>query len=146
MGGLKYDGGKLPWGLLPVLATEGMLRAFWYGQRKYTLCADCRTNVYRNPRLDGDPERDDCPGCGSRNLIDGAWNWHRGFRLMRIVASLLRHLFDIIKGSEEDLESGLHPADHLMANAAMLAEHLYLNLGIDDRKDLYHDNQNHSTP
>ena len=33
-GGIKYDEGKVDWTLLPVKATEGMLRVLEYGARK----------------------------------------------------------------------------------------------------------------
>ena len=71
MGGLKFDkdasyGEKLPWHLTPFEAIEGMICVLQYGRRKYTVCGDCEAPIYPNPRLDGDPERDDCPECGSK--------------------------------------------------------------------------------
>ena len=132
---LKYDQGteKLPWDLLPYKATEGMLRVLLYGKRKYSVCGDCTARIYPNPRLDGDPARDDCPKCQSTNIKTGAHNWRKGFSWARLIAAAYRHLTSIAKSEDFDFESGERHVFHLMCMIAFLAEHQMDNLGIDDR-------------
>jgi hypothetical protein len=141
---LKYDdnnagyGEKLPWDLLPVESTEGMLRVLLYGQRKYTVCGDCETDgkptiVYLNPRLDGDPGREDCPKCGSGNLVTGAHNWRKGFTWTRLIAASFRHLKAILQCEDTDPDSGLPHVDHLMCMVAFLSGHQKCGYGKDDR-------------
>jgi len=148
---LKYDqtgegyGEKLPWDLLPVESTEGMLRVLLYGQRKYTTCNSCTdekgrpSKVYPNPRLvdlGGDPERDDCPHCGSTDISSGAHNWRKGFTWTRLIAASFRHLKAILQG--EDIDGGpqgslLPHVDHLACMVAFLSGHMKCGYGIDDR-------------
>lgn len=140
---LKYDKGleKLPWDLLPVEAVEGMLRVMLYGQRKYTVCGDCNSRIYNNPRLDGDPPREDCPKCSSKNIASGAHNWRKGFSWTRLIAAAFRHLKAILQGEDidngdpatGDTGSGLPHVDHLMCMAAFLSGHQKCGYGVDDR-------------
>lgn len=133
---LKYDTEKLPWHLLPVEATEGMLRVLQYGARKYTICGDCKAKVYKNPRLadkGGDPTRSDCPECKSKNLTSGENNWRKGFTWTRLIAASFRHLAEIYKGNDIDEESLELHVHHLMCCVAFLAEHFTSKLGTDDR-------------
>lgn len=145
MPALKYDdynagyGEKLPWDLLPVEATEGMLRVLLYGQRKYTICGDCTdddgkpTKIYPNPKLDGDLSRDDCPKCGSRNILTGAHNWRKGFTWTRLIAAAFRHLKAILQCEDIDPDSGEMHTGHLMCCIAFLHEHMTRKLGRDNR-------------
>lgn len=132
---LKYDQSveKLPWDLLPVESVEGMLRVLVYGRRKYSTCADCGAKIYENPRLDGDPNRDDCPQCSSVNIAEGAHNWRRGFLWTRLIAAAFRHLKAILQKEDTDPESGLPHVDHLMCTVAFLSSHMSQSLGLDDR-------------
>ena len=134
LGALKYDQSteKLPWDLLPVEAVEGMLRVLLYGKRKYTVCTDCKAKIYSNPRLNGDPARDNCSKCGSKNIKDGANNWRLGFKWSRLIASSYRHLTSILKGDMIDDESGEYHCHHLMCCIAFLATHITENLGAND--------------
>jgi hypothetical protein len=151
LGALKYDdaggdyGEKLPWDLLPVESVEGMLRVLWYGRRKYTTCNDCEdekgkpTKIYPNPRLPslgGDPERSDCPKCGSTNISTGAHNWRKGFTWTRLIAASFRHLKAILQGKDIDdgpQGSGLPHVDHLLCMVAFLSGHQKCGYGDDDR-------------
>ena len=136
MTALKYDADKLPWDLLPFKATEGMLRVLLYGARKYTICGTCNCKVYKNPRLQdlgGEQTRDDCPGCGSTDLVSGMHNWRKGFKWTRLIASSFRHLVEIAKGIDYDPESGELHANHLACCVAFLSEHIQDKLGKDDR-------------
>jgi hypothetical protein len=139
MGALKYDGGKTPWNLLVIEAVEGKLKVLHYGKRKYTVCGDCKddegqpTKIYPNPRLDGDPERSDCPKCGSTNLVTADNNWRKGFVWSRLIASAYRHLGAFLAGDDTDEESGLPTIDHLMCCVAFLSAHQKCGYGTDDR-------------
>lgn len=136
---LKYDqnnqryGEKLPWDLLPFKATEGMLRVLLYGERKYTTCGDCDSRIYENPKINGDPTRDDCPRCQSKNIVAGTHNWRKGFKWTRLIAASFRHLKSIAIKEDIDPDSGLPHVDHLMCMVAFLSEHQKLNYGKDDR-------------
>lgn len=135
---LKYDTSleKLPWDLLPVEPIEGMLRVLAYGARKYTICGDCGAKTYPNPRLDGDAPREDCPDCGSKNIIEGKNNWRKGFKYTRLIAAAFRHLKAILQGEDIDggpLGSGLPHVDHLLCMVAFLSGHMKCGYGIDDR-------------
>jgi len=132
---LKYDSGieKLPWDLLPIEATEGMLRVLLYGKRKYSICNKCGARIYPNARLDGDPPREDCPKCNSKDICSGAHNWRKGFAWTRLIAAAFRHLKAILQGEDFDPESGELHACHLLCMVAFLASHQILKLGIDDR-------------
>lgn len=136
MTALKYDSEKLSWHLLPVRATEGMLRGFQYGARKYTICGDCKAKVYKNPRLTdkgGDPDRKDCPDCKSTNLLSGEHNWRAGFGWSRLIGSTYRHLSAILRGEDFDPESDEPHVYHLSCCVYMLSEHITEGLGKDDR-------------
>lgn len=135
---LKYDteAEKLPWDLLPVEAVEGMLKVLAYGARKYSVCGDCGSKIYPNPRLDGDPTRDDCPECGSENIVTGKHNWRKGFKWTRLIAAAFRHLKAILQGEDYDVGpegSGLPHIDHLLCMVAFLSGHQKCGYGIDDR-------------
>lgn len=133
MEALKYDTGKLPWRLMPIEGIRGMLRVLQYGMRKYTKCLDCGEKVYPNPRLDGDPDRKDCPHCGSTNIYSGANNWREGFEWSRLIDSAYRHLDDFFTAKELDDESGLPVIDHLMCCVVFLSAHQKCGYGVDDR-------------
>lgn len=132
---LKYDQGveKLPWDLLPVEAVEGMLKVLLYGQRKYSICGECRAKLYENPRLDGDAPRVLCPECKSEHIETGAHNWRKGFKWTRLIAAAFRHLKAILQCEDIDPESGLPHVDHLMCMVAFLSGHQKSGYGEDDR-------------
>lgn len=138
---LKYDQGieKIDWSLLPVESVEGMLRVLMYGRRKYTICLNCKTDgkptkIYPNPRLiDGDPSRDDCPKCSSKNILSGSNNWRKGFTWCRLIAAAYRHLSAILCGEDIDPDSLEPHADCLACMVAFLSSHQKLDYGEDDR-------------
>jgi hypothetical protein len=86
--GLKDDGGKLMWNLLPWKAAEGLVRVLTFGAKKYS------PNGWRT-----------VPNAKERYQ-----------------AALLRHLRALNAGETLDSESGLRHVDHLLCNAAFLAE------------------------
>jgi hypothetical protein len=88
VGGVKDDGGKLMWNLLPWKATQGLIKVLTFGAKKYA------PNGWRT-----------VPNAKERYQ-----------------AALLRHLCSINAGEKTDPESGLRHIDHIMCNAAFLAE------------------------
>jgi hypothetical protein len=86
--GVKDDGGKLMWSLLPWKALQGLVKVLTFGAKKYS------------------PE-------GWRTVPDAK---------ARYTAALLRHLYALNVGEKIDSESGLRHIDHLLCNAAFLAE------------------------
>lgn len=86
--GVKDDGGKLMWNLLPWKAVEGLVRVLTFGAKKYS------PNGWRT-----------VPNAKERYL-----------------AALLRHLAAMQTGETNDPESGLRHVDHVLCNAAFLAE------------------------
>lgn len=131
---IKNDGGKVRWDLLIIDATEGQLRVLEYGSRKYARCGDCGARIYDNPRLDGDPNRDDCPKCSSTDICNADWNWANGFKWSRLIASALRHIAAFMRGVDTDDESGLPHIDHLQCCVAFLSAHAKRGIGQDDRR------------
>lgn len=132
MKALKYDTGKLPWDLLPFKAIEGMLRILLYGKRKYSICKECGSDWFVNPRLDSGEDDSGCPNCESTECLSGAHNWRNGFVWSRLVASSFRHLAAIAKGEFVDQESGEFHVFHLLCCAAFLAEHMTEGYGEND--------------
>lgn len=139
MSSIKFDQAKVPWDLLPVEATEAMLRVLWYGKRKYTVCEKCSSPMYTNPKLPdmgGEPELSQnatCPACGSKCICTGAHNWRKGFVWTRLIAAAFRHLKAILQCEDIDPESGEPHAAHLMCCVAFLLTHQLLHLGEDNR-------------
>lgn len=86
--GVKDDGGKLRFELLPWKALSGLVAVLTFGARKYS------PNGWR--------------------LVPQAKE--------RYTAALLRHLAKIQLGEKIDPETGLRHIDHLLCNAAFLAE------------------------
>ena len=87
-GGVKDDGGKLMWNLLPWKAIQGLIRVLTFGAKKYA------------------------PN-GWRSVPDAR---------QRYLAALLRHLYAASVGVKLDEDSGLRHIDHVLCNAAFLAE------------------------
>lgn len=139
MDSIKFDQAKIPWDLLPVEATEAMLRVLWYGKRKYTICKKCNQPLYQNPKLPdmgGEPDRETnatCPKCGGTEFHTGAHNWRKGFHWTRLIAAAFRHLKAILQCEDKDPESGELHAAHLMCCVSFLLTHQLQSLGVDNR-------------
>jgi len=86
--GVKDDGSKAMWHLLPWKAVRGLVLVLTFGAKKYS------PNGWRTVP----------------NARD------------RYTAALMRHLCAIQMGEKVDGESGLRHIDHLLCNAAFLAE------------------------
>lgn len=56
------------------------------------------------------------------------WNWSKGIARVQLCCSLLRHVFAYIRGQNNDPDSGLCHADHILWNAAALVHNVHHNL------------------
>ena len=63
----------------------------------------------------------------------GDYNWQRGMKWTTVMASMLRHIFAMMKGEDFDKESGLLHAAHIKCNATMLIYYYYNYKEGDDR-------------
>lgn len=62
-----------------------------------------------------------------------AHNWRNGFGWMRLMAAMLRHAFAIIRGEDNDPESGLPHIDHLGCCWMFLSNMMKTRADLDDR-------------
>ena len=60
-------------------------------------------------------------------------NWRGGFKYSRLLGALLRHTFAIIRGEDNDPESGLPHVDHLGCCWMFLSNHMKTKPELDDR-------------
>jgi len=65
------------------------------------------------------------------------WNWAKGMKWTKVLASLERHLQEIKAGRDIDPESGLYHSAHIMCNAAFLTEYYKIYPQGDDRPHHY---------
>jgi hypothetical protein len=62
-----------------------------------------------------------------------AHNWRGGIAFSRLIAAALRHLFAIMRGEDNDSESGLPHVDHLGCCWMFLSYHMKNRSDKDDR-------------
>src|ERR1700682_117718 len=60
-------------------------------------------------------------------------NWRGGIAYSRIIGSILRHLFAILRAEDVDAESGLPHIDHLSCDAMFLSYFMKNRKDLDDR-------------
>jgi hypothetical protein len=60
-------------------------------------------------------------------------NWRGGVSYSRLIAALLRHLFAIMRGEDDDPESGLPHIDHLGCCWMFLSNHMKEHKNMDNR-------------
>jgi hypothetical protein len=109
-GGLRYNDGKTRWDLVDFESLEPMVQVLMYGANKYT--------TY-NP--DGSVKS------------SGANNWKKGLKVLSIFSSMLRHTFSLMRGENNDPESGLPHIGHIQCNALFIAYMLKKRKDLDDR-------------
>lgn len=88
MKSLRYNKGKLRWGLVHFPSLEPMVRVLEYGAKKYS---------------------DD--------------NWKKRLDKTETLESTMRHLTALFNGEENDKESGLSHAAHVMCNMMFYIYH-----------------------
>lgn len=62
-----------------------------------------------------------------------AHNWKKGLKVTETIDSMLRHLFALLNGEDNDPESGLSHIGHIQCNAMFLAFMLKNRQDLDDR-------------
>ena len=65
--------------------------------------------------------------------VHDPYNWAKGFKWSRLIASSTRHLLAITRGEDIDPDTGLAHALHLGCNAMFLYYHLRFHKNLDDR-------------
>lgn len=91
----RFDEGKIDFTYLDVSALEGLCKVLEYGDKKYTI-----------------------------NGVSGRDNWRKGMPYMKVLRSLLRHTFAIMRGETTDPESGLQHIDHIGCNWMFLSHYM----------------------
>lgn len=88
-------------------------------------------------------ERMDDPWAGGAAVFDyGAqkykdWNWAKGMPWSVPAACAVRHLLAILRGEQNDPESGLPHIGHVASNLVMLSHYEVYYLEGDDRPDIF---------
>jgi hypothetical protein len=114
---LRYNGGKPQWSLVDFDSLEPLARVLEYGEHKYSVFQDYKGNKIKG----ADISKED-----AQELIlisSGRDNWKIGFPLLKLLESLARHLFALMKGEKNDKESGLPHTGHIMANIMFYQYH-----------------------
>lgn len=101
----KADDGKVPLQLLCPTALEGTAKVLQFGRDKYT-------------KITGK---------------DASHNWKLGMPWSKVIGSILRHLFAIMRGEDIDSDSGLPHVDHLGCEIMFLQSYMAQGIGEDDR-------------
>jgi hypothetical protein len=99
MKALRFNEGKLKWGLIHWPSLDPFVRVMMFGASKYA------------------PE-----------------NWKKGLDRTEILESAQRHLIALFNGEENDPESGLSHAGHVMCNMMFYIFHHVLKLTIKKEK------------
>lgn len=61
------------------------------------------------------------------------YNWTKGLKVSEIIESLLRHVFALLEGEDNDKESKLPHVGHILCNAMFLSFMLMFRKDMDDR-------------
>lgn len=109
-GGLRYDGGKARYDLIPPEAIEALAHHYRLGAEKYTL-------------------RDEA---GNITQL-GDRNWERGMKWGKCFGSMLRHCWAYWRGETNDPETGTHHMIAVAWNAFALFTYDVRSIGEDDR-------------
>src|SRR3990170_3000081 len=111
MGALRYNDGKPQWSLVDFDSLEPLVRVLEYGAHKYSIFEDNKGNRIKGADISKEE------GETLSLVSSGKDNWKLGFDNNKLLESLARHLFVLMKGEVNDPESGLPHIGHLMANA-----------------------------
>ena len=114
---LRYNTNKPKWSLMDYESIEDMLRVLAYGRHKYSIFAD--ENGVEHKGVDITPEQAATMEC----LYDARDNWKNKTDMEVPIDSLQRHIAAIMKGEQNDKESGLPHIAHVMANAMFYSYH-----------------------
>jgi hypothetical protein len=139
--GVKHDGDKPRWDLLPFDALDEVAGVLRYGAKKYTQYGECTCGV----KTVGSPVPHEsagvrngssahAPTCGALQILrKGERNWELGMSWGRLLAAAMRHLSAWALGQHSDPESGLPHLAHASCCVLMLLALTKRKVGTDDR-------------
>ena len=122
---LKYNKNKPRFTLLPLKALIPAIRAFEYGEHKYSIYQDPETGEqYLGSQITIEE-------VNTLNLVrtySGSYNWRTGdgIEKNKLLDSTIRHIVEVTEGNNIDSESKLHHIGHAISNLIMYSD-LYIN-------------------
>ena len=108
--GLRYNAGKLKWGLVDYKALEPMVRVLMYGAHKYSLFKNKSGKIIKGSQISEEN--------AYKYLLyySGANNWKNGLDKREILECAMRHLALLMDGERIDKESKLPHSGHILCN------------------------------
>lgn len=126
-GGLRFNAGKLKWGLVSWRALAPMVQVLMYGAHKYTTFKKEDGTTITGAEISVEDAK------GLEVVSSGANNWKLGLNYVGITESLKRHLFAFLEGEDVDDESGISHVGHILCNAMFLSYMVLFRKDLDDR-------------
>jgi hypothetical protein len=128
--GLRFNTGKLKWGLVSYKALGPMVQVLEYGAHKYTTFRRKDKSTVTGAEISKEDAKE------LEIVTSGANNWKGGLAWVGVAESLKRHLIAFIEGEDDDKESKLSHVGHILCNAMFLSYMFLFRKDLDDR---YHD-------
>jgi hypothetical protein len=113
--GLRYNENKPQWSLVDFDSLESMVKVLEYGAHKYSIFEDDNGKQYKGSEITKEQ------ACKLTQIYSGKDNWKNGMPVSKIMESLLRHAFALLRGEFADEESGQEHIGHLMCNAMFVS-------------------------
>lgn len=124
--GLRFNTGKLKWGLVSWRALGPMVDVLMYGAHKYTTFKKGKGTV-TGAQISAEDAK------GLEVVTSGANNWKGGLKWVGVTESLQRHLNAFLEGEDNDPESKLTHVGHILCNALFLSYMFLFRKDLDDR-------------
>lgn len=125
--GLRFNTGKLKWGLVSWRAMSLMVQVLMYGAHKYTTFKLDNGDTITGAEISVEDAK------GLEVITSGANNWKGGLKWTEVAESLKRHLFAFLEGEDFDDESKLSHIGHIMCNAMFLGYMFLFRKDLDNR-------------
>lgn len=125
--GLRYNHGRLKWSLVDFDAFEPMVKVLMYGAHKYTIFEGEDGKQIKGVDI---PMEE---ASKLKVLYSGTNNWKKGLKVTEVMESLQRHINALMRGEDNDPESGLPHIGHMQCNVMFLAYMLKFLPDMDDR-------------
>lgn len=121
---LKYNKNKPRYSLIPMKALEPAVRAFEYGEHKYSIYEDPITKEQISGK---DISLQEVENRNLKRIYSGSKNWRTGEGISRedLLDSTMRHIFEELEGNNLDEESKLYHIGHAISNLIMYSD-LYI--------------------
>lgn len=129
--GLRFNSGKLKWGLVSWRSMALMVQVLMYGAHKYTTFEFPDGSTTNGAEISAE----DAKLQKLKVVTSGANNWKGGLFYTEVAESLNRHLFAFLEGEDTDPESKLSHIGHIMCNAMFLGYMFLFRKDLDDRHD-----------